>query len=273
MPFFGHDDDAPAEDRPMTLSEHLDELRKRVFWCVLIAAAFCVACAFVEDALLGIALQPANSVIQEMNSQPEFRALKLNSFVATEVGEKFFTGMKVDIVVGLFFAAPMMLYLLWGFVARGLHPREKRFVHIFAPISYLLFVGDCVFFYFVIQPVTLRFLLTYHMSDVFTPGGDQVTIPSMLRIESTIGFFLSMTLVTGLIFELPLVMLFLQAIRICTWRTYVKFWAHFLFGLVVFSAVITPTGDAFTLVLFMAPVLTLFFGGVLVCRIMAPKDT
>jgi len=124
----------------------------------------------------------------------------------------------------------------------------------------------------VIQPVTLQFLLEYHSDDVFTPGGDPVQIAVMPTLEHTVSFFLSMTLVTGVIFEMPLVMMFLQAIRICTWRTYLGFWKHFVFGLLVFSAVITPTGDAFTLSLFMAPVLVLFFGGVAACRMMAPKD-
>src|SRR5262245_23592470 len=137
MPLFGDEDDGPAGDRPMTLAEHLDELRKRLFWCVLIAAAFCIACACVENALVGIALWPAYSVM---------RGIKGAEFISTEVSEQFFTGMKVDIVVGVFLAAPMILYLLWGFVARGLHAHEKRYVRIYAPVSYLLFMGGCAFF-------------------------------------------------------------------------------------------------------------------------------
>lgn len=272
MALFHDEGDGPAGDRPMTLSEHLDELRKRVFWCVLIAVAFCVACASGEKYLLGIALEPANSVIRELNQQPEFRVLKLNTFTSTEIGEKFFTSMKLDIVMGLFFAAPMILYILWGFVARGLHAHEKRYVRIFAPVSYILFLGGCSFFFFAIQPITLHFLLSYHLNDVFTAGGDPVVIPSMLGIGNTISFFLSMTLITGVFFEMPLIMLFLQAIRICTWRTYLAYWKHFVFGLTVISAIITPTPDAFTLVVFMMPVLVLFFGGIVVCRMMAPKD-
>jgi sec-independent protein translocase protein TatC len=256
------DGDGPAEDRPMTLAEHLDELRKRVLVCVLIGAVFVVACALVEEAILGIAMWPAYSVMQDM---------KDSRFIATEVGEKFLTSMKVDIVAGLFLAAPLILYVLWGFVARGLHSHEKRFVRIYAPFSYVLFLGGCAFFYFVIQRISLRYLLTYHENDILF-GDHVIEVPVNLRIESTIGFFLSMTLVTGLIFEMPLVMLFLQAIRVFTWKTYLSHARHFVFGLLVFSAVITPTGDIFTLLVFMAPVMALFFGGVLLCRIMAPRD-
>lgn len=263
MPLFGDDDDGPEGDRPMTLAEHLDELRKRLFWALVVAAAFCIACAYAEEVLVGIALWPAHSVMRTMPGA---------EFISTEVGEQFFTGMKVDIVAGLFFSAPIILWIFWGFVARALHSHEKRYVHVFAPISYVLFLGGCVFFYFVIQPFTLRMLLPYHAENVIVPGGETIRITPMLSMKETVSFFLSMTLVTGVIFEMPLVMIFLQALRICTWRTYLGAWKHFTFGLLVFAAVITPTGDAFTLSVFMAPILALFFGGILVCRMMAPSD-
>jgi sec-independent protein translocase protein TatC len=258
------DDAGPAEDRPMTLGEHLDELRKRMIWCVLIAIVFMIGCALVEEALLGIMLWPAQSVMRGMGKSSEF--------ISTEVGEKFFTAMKVDVVAGLFLGAPLILYVLWGFVARGLHAHEKRYVRLYAPFSYVLFMGGCAFFYFVIQPMTLRFLLWYRSDDIVSPTGEVILVPVKLTIQGTISFFLSMTLVTGLIFEMPLVMLFLQAIRFCTWKTYLRYAAHFVFGLTIFCALITPTGDAFTLLVFMIPVLLLFFGGALLCRIMAPKD-
>jgi sec-independent protein translocase protein TatC len=263
MPLFGDEDDGPAGDRPMTLAEHLDELRKRLFWCVLVAVVFFGCCYLMESALVGIALWPAYSVMRD---------IKGGEFISTEVGEQFFTGLKVDMVVGLFLASPLILFLLWGFVARGLHAHEKRYVRLYAPVSYLLFMGGCAFFYFVIQPLTLRYLLTYHTDDVMALDGKIIPVTAKLTMQNTVSFFLSMTLVTGLIFEMPLVMLFLQAIRICTWKTYLTYSRHFVFGLLVLSAIVTPTGDAFTLIVFMAPILVLFFGGILVCRMMAPKD-
>ena len=263
MPLFGDEDDGPAGDRPMTLAEHLDELRRRLFWCVLVAVAFFGACYLMESALVGIALWPAYSVLRD---------IKGGEFISTEVGEQFFTGLKVDLVVGLFLASPLILFLLWGFVARGLHAHEKRYVHLFAPVSYVLFLGGCAFFYFFIQPLTLRVLLSYHADNVLGPTGEIILVTPKLSLKDTVGFFLSMTLVMGLFFEMPLVMLFLQALRICTWRTYLSAWKHFLLGLLVLAAVVTPTGDAFTLLVFMVPILFLFFGGLLACRMMAPSD-
>ena len=263
MSILGDEDDGPAGDRPMTLAEHLDELRKRLFWCVLVALVFCCCSYLVENALVGIALWPAYSVMRE---------IKGSEFISTEVGEQFFTGLKVDLVVGLFLASPLILYILWGFVARALHSHEKRYVRLYAPVSYVLFMGGCAFFYFVIQPLTLSYLLTYHTDNVLAIDGKIIPVTAKLTMQNTVSFFLSMTLITGVIFEMPLVMLFLQAIRICTWKTYLTYSRHFVFGLLVLSAIVTPTGDAFTLIVFMAPILLLFFGGILVCRIMAPKD-
>lgn len=248
----------------MTLAEHLDELRKRIMWAILAAAAFVGVCAYFDKELLAIAMAPAHAVLQELPRK--------GAIIATQVGEQFFTGIKVAIVAGVLLGSPVILWILWGFVARGLHPHEKRWVNVFAPISYLLFVAGCLFFYFGIQPFTLRFLLGYLKEDVQLPGGEAIPVDTMLSLRETLSFFLSMTLVTGLIFEMPLVMLFLQAVRICTWRTYVRHARHFVMGLTVFSAFITPTGDFFTLLVFMAPVLVLFGGGILACRIMAPKD-
>jgi len=263
MPLLPDDGAAPETDRPMTLAEHLDELRKRVMWCVLVAAVFCIGCAYAEPYLLGIALMPAHDVMKDLPN---------SEFIATEAGEKFFTSMRLDIVAGLFFSAPLILWILWGFVARGLHAHERRYVRIYAPFSYVLFLGGCIFFYFVLQPFTLRMLLPYHTDDIVSPLGEAIHVDVKLSFKEFVGFFLSMTLIMGLVFELPLVMLFLQALRICTWRTYVAYSKHFFFGLLVFAAVITPTGDAITLIAFMVPILALFFGGVLMCRMMAPKD-
>jgi Tat protein translocase TatC len=257
------DEEGPAGDRPMTLAEHLDELRKRVLACVLIAAFFVIFCACYEQELLGLMLMPAFDVLKGVPGA---------SIIATEAGEMLFTGMKVDIVAGLFLSGPLVLYVLWGFVARGLHAKEKRFVRIYAPVSYVLFLGGCLFFYFVIQRYTLETLLKYHATDVYSPTGEPIPIEVKLKLASAIGFFLSMTIVTGLFFEMPLVMMFLQSIRVCTWRTYVKYARHFVFGLFVLSAVVTPTTDLFTLLVFMCPVLALFAGGIAACRIIAPSD-
>jgi sec-independent protein translocase protein TatC len=265
-PLFGDDEDGPEGDRPMTLAEHLDELRKRLVWAVAVAAVFVIGCMSipgVEERILGIALWPAQSVLNEMPG---------SSFVSTEVSEKFFTAMKVDIVVGLFLAAPLILSILWGFFARGLHAHEKRYVRTYAPISYVLFLGGAAFFYFMLQPTFLRFLLLYHHDDLVGPDGRIIPVQMLPKLSETVSLFLSMTLYMGLFFEMPLVMLFLQAIRVCTWKTYWRHAKHFTLGLLVVAAVVTPTPDAFTLLLFMVPVLALFFGGILVCRMMAPAD-
>ncbi len=263
MPLFSDDDDAPSGDRPMTLREHLDELRRRALWCVLIAGAAAVGCWMCQDALLGIALAPANSVLKEIPN---------SELISTETGEKFLTAMKLDLVAGIFISSPLILYVLWGFVARGLHAKEKRFVRIYSPVSYLLFLAGCWFFYFELQPLFLSYLLRYETSGIVGPSGEQIPIAMKLEFGKQVNFFLVMSLVTGLIFELPLVMLFLQAIGVCDWRTYLKYAKHFNFGMLVAITVFSPASDVYSITLFMVPVVALFFGGVLVCKLKAPKE-
>ena len=256
------DDDGPESDRPMTLFEHLEELRRRVFWAVVVAAIGVAVCAFFQAELFAVALAPVHGVLARHAAETG------GELIFTEVSEPLFTGLKLILVAGLFFTGPAVLYLLWGFVSTGLYPHEKRSIRVFAPVSYLLFIGGCVFFYFVIQPIALEALITYP-PEMHTLDGGRIRVSAKLSLQSTVSFFLTMTVIMGLIFELPLVMMFLQKIRVVTWRTFSKYRRHFLIGALVLSAVITPTGDAFTLGLFMIPIVVLFEGGILVCRLTA----
>lgn len=248
------DDEGPTGDRPMSLSEHLDELRGRMLKAVVAVVAALAVCGYYHQELVEAALGPAARVARNHD-------LKL---IATGVTEQFFTEMHVVIVAALFLAGPFVLYQIWGFVATGLYDREKRWVKVFAPISYVLFAAGCVFMYFVAQPLMLEVMLTF--MDVRT-----ATFEVMPQVADLVGFFLGTTLVMGLIFELPLVMLFVQALGMANADTFARFRRHFLMISVVVAAVITPTGDALSLAAFMVPIVLLFEVGIVVCRIAAAR--
>jgi sec-independent protein translocase protein TatC len=196
------------------------------------------------------------------------------SLQTTEISEGFFTFMKFDLVVGLFCASPLVLFEIWGFVARGLYDQEKRVVRIVAPISAFLFVCGTLFYYLVIQPPALEFLMT-NWVEIPLPFGGSIPIRPAPRLDNAFGFYLTMSLVLGLTFELPLGMVAAQKLGVVTWRNFAKYRKHFFMGSLVAMAILTPSGDAITLALCMVPVLFLFEGGIVVCRIMqpdAPKD-
>lgn len=247
-------DDGPAGDRPMSLSEHLDELRGRLLKALVSVVLALAVCAYFHQELLEAALGPAARVARN-------HGLKL---IATGVTEQFFTEMHVVIVAALFLSGPLVLYQMWGFVATGLYDHEKRWVRVFAPVSYVLFAAGCVFMYFVAQPLMLEVMLTF--MDVRS-----AQFEVMPQVADLVGFFLGTTLVMGIVFELPLVLLFVQALGMADWRTFSKFRRHFLMIAVVLAAVITPTGDAVSLAAFMVPIVLLFEIGILLCRFSAGR--
>ena len=172
--------------------------------------------------------------------------------------------------MGIFFASPFVLWEVWGFVSKGLYAHERRVVRLVAPISAVLFLCGCAFYYFLIQPQALEFLLTNWVA-IPLPNGETIEIRPMPRIENALSFFLTMALVMGLTFELPLGMVAAQKFGIVTWRTYSKYRRHFFMGSLVAMAVLTPSGDMFTLAVCMIPVLFLFEGGILTCWILNPN--
>lgn len=259
------DADGPSADRPMTLGEHLDELRRRLFRAVVYVVLASLGVAAFEKELMGVVLAPYAEIFAKVPGA---------SFQTTEISESFFVFMKFDLVIGLFFASPGVLFEIWGFVSRGLYDREKRVVRLVAPVSAVLFLTGCVFYYFVIQPGALEFLLT-NWVEIPLPGGGTLPIRPQPRLENVFSFYLTMSLVMGLTFELPLGMVAAQKLGVVTWRVFSKYRKHFFMGSLVAMAILTPSGDAFTLCICMIPVLFLFEAGILVCRIMlpnAPKD-
>jgi sec-independent protein translocase protein TatC len=260
------DEGGPETDRPMTLGQHLEELRRRVFRAVLYVAAGAGLAVAFEDEIVGFVLTPYWEVLRELPKA---------GFQVTEVAEAFFARMWLDVVVGLVVAGPLVLLEIWGFVAKGLYDREKRWVRIFAPISLFLFLEGFVFYHFVIQPVTLRTLLTYGTQVPVLGGAGIVDVAVQLKLESALRLYLVMSLVMGLTFQLPLGMVFVQKLEVVNWRSYSKYRPHFVLAAAVVMAILTPTGDAVTLAICMVPVVLLFEGGILVCRLMnphVPKD-
>lgn len=254
------DDDAPEHDRPMTLFEHLEELRKRLLRCVVYAAAGLAIAVALGDPILAAILLPYWEALLRVDG----------SLQVTELSEAFYASFKLSIVVGVCLASPLILAEVWGFVARGLYERERRHVRLFLPVSLFLFVEGVVFYYFVIQPTTVEWLVEFK-PEIPLPGGGGIPVEVNLRLSDALSFFLMMSLVMGLTFQLPLLMVFAQKIDVANWRTYARYRRHFFMGSLVAMAILTPSGDAITLAACMAPVLLLFEGGILVCRIMAPE--
>lgn len=174
------------------------------------------------------------------------------------VQEPFMIYMKAAVVAGIILSSPWVFYQIWAFVAAGLYPHEKHYIHVFLPFSLGLFLaGAALAFFFVFKPV-LGFLLSFN---------DWLGIDPDPRISEWFSFVLILPLGFGISFQLPLVMLFLQRIGVFSVEAYKEKWRIAVFAISVISAVLTPA-DPYSMLLMAVPLTFLYFGGVLLCAYM-----
>lgn len=174
------------------------------------------------------------------------------------VQEPFSVYIKAALLVGLVLSSPWVFYQVWSFVAAGLYSHEKKYVHIFLPMSLGLFIlGAATVFFFVFQPV-LTFLFMFN---------SMLNIDPDPRITYWLGFVLVLPLGFGIGFQLPLVMLFLERIGIFTIQAYLSKWRVAILVIFLISSVLTPP-DPGSLLLMATPLSFLYFGGVLMCKFM-----
>ena len=175
--------------------------------------------------------------------------------------ETFMIYMKASIMVGVVLASPWVFYQIWSFVAAGLYPHERRYVHLFLPVSLGLFLAGAAVAFFLAFDKVLAFLLSFNRMMGIDPD---------LRINEWMSFVLLLPLGFGISFQLPLVMLFLERIGLISVKTYLASWRMAVLVIFVLAMILTPTGDPYTMLLMACPLTVLYFGGVLLCKLL-PK--
>lgn len=162
-----------------------------------------------------------------------------------QLASQFFIHMSTSFWLAVVFAFPVIIYLLWGFVAPALYTDEKR------GVGRAFFFGNLMFFvgvavgYFLVFPLTLRFLADYKVSEM---------IPNQISLDSYMDNFLVLILVMGIIFELPLLAWLLGRMGVLSRGFFSKFRRHAIVVLLILAAVVTPTGDPFTLMVVFLPI-------------------
>jgi sec-independent protein translocase protein TatC len=170
--------------------------------------------------------------------------------------ESFMIWMKSGLVAGLLFASPYIFYQIWIFVAAGLYPHEKKYVHLYLPFSLLLFLsGAALAFFFVFGPV-LSFLFSF---------ARMLNIEPDLRIGEVISFVLFLPLGFGIAFQLPLVMLFIHRIGLISIETYIEKWRIAILAIFVVSMLLTPAAP-YSMLLMAGPLTGLYFLGLALCK-------
>ena len=179
--------------------------------------------------------------------------VRVKSFNAHEA---FGIYIKAAILVGLLISSPWIFYQIWIFVAAGLYSHEKRYVHVYLPVSLgLFFFGAMLAFFFVFEPV-LRFLFSFNKWLGIDPDP---------RISEWVGFVLLLPVGFGVGFQLPLVMYFLERMGIVSVGTFTKHWKIAVLIIWILASILTPP-DPYSQLLMGIPLTMLYFGGILLCK-------
>jgi sec-independent protein translocase protein TatC len=170
--------------------------------------------------------------------------------------EGFMIWLKAAFLLALVFASPWVFYQIWSFVAAGLYPHEKRYVHVFLPFSVLLFLAGAALCFFFVFDFVLNFLFLFN---------DWMDIDPDIRISEWFGFALLLPIGFGVSFQLPLAMLFLERIGVFTVKGYLSKWRVAILVIFVIAMLLTPA-DPYSMLLMAVPLCFLYFGGIALCR-------
>lgn len=239
-------------DVEMPLTEHLEELRRRLFRILLaVGVGFALAYGFADRlfAFLTLPLQQA---------APENIAL-----IGTGVAEAFFTKLKVAFIAGIFVASPAIFYQLWAFVAPGLHDHEKYWVFPFVLFGSFFFIAGAAFCYSFVFQVGFRFFLEQY---------ETISIEPTLRISEYLSFSSRLLLAFGVTFELPVLAFFFARVGLIDHNTLLRPWRYAMIGIFVLAAILTPADIASQLLL-AAPLSVLYLLSIGVAYVFARRRT
>lgn len=235
-----------AELPGMSLMEHLEELRRRLFWIVaFLIAGFIVAYIFHER-LYGLVQAPLDQLGIPLNFTHPTDGLNLY--------------IKTSFVGGAILASPLILYQVWLFISPGMYANEKRYVVPFMATTVLLFLCGAWFGYKYVMPGAIK-VLVLQFGHRFHP---------ILTIEDYTGFFLAVVLGLGVTFELPVVIFFLALFGIVDGKFLLKHFRYAVLAIFLVAAIICPTPDPIGMCLFASPMLVLYFLGVAVAFFVHP---
>ncbi len=229
------------EEKVMTLTEHLEELRQRLIKSLIAVAVATVASFFFIEPVMGLLVRLSGG----------------HKIVALSPAETFMTTMKVAVIAGVALSMPVLIYQLFRFLAPGLTRQERKMVLTAVPFVFGFFLAGVAFGYFVLIPAALQFLLGF---------GSQY-VDNQLRISDFLSFVSTFLLAVGGMFETPVIIFaavrlgLISRQRLASYRKYV-----FLLAFVI-GAVITPTGDPLNMTLLALPIYLLYELGLLLSRL------
>lgn len=242
-------------DPGMTFWDHLDELRAVVIRILIITVLAAVVAFCLKDELFAVVLAPRTSdfiTYQLMGVEP-FSIHLMN----TGLTEQFMIHLKTAMYAGLLVASPYIIYQLFRFVSPALYDNERHYATLLVMSGYLMFMLGTALNYLLIFPLTVKFLGTYQVS---------ADVANMLTLQSYMDTLIMMSLMMGIVFELPVVSWILGKMGLVNARQMSQWRRHAIVVILIVSAIITPTTDAFTLFIVALPIWLLYELSIVIVR-------
>ena len=254
----------------LTFSGHLEVFRRMLFRIIAVVMVLAVAIFCFKDKTFELLLAPSQwdfvtyryieKFLHRLGSNFTFNQFHLN-LIATELSSQFMTHISTALYLGLLAASPYILVELFRFITPALYENEKKYSVQVAITMYLLFIVGVLMSYFILFPISFRFLGTYSVSGL---------VESNITLKSYISTFTTLTLVMGLVFQLPVIAFFLGKLEVVSSEQLRQYRKYAFLVIMVVAAIITPP-DLMTLILVTIPLYLLYEVSILVLRRMERK--
>ena len=235
----------------MHLTDHLEELRKRLIVVFVAIAVATVSSYYFAEDLFRLLMGPLLGVMPAESG-----------LIFTSLTETFFTYLKISLLAGFFAASPIVIYQIWRFSAPGLYAKEKRYVFPFVFFATVFFVGGAMFGYFVVFPFGFKFFMGF-ATDFIRP---------MPTVKEYFSFSVRLLFAFGVVFELPVVTAFLALFGLISSKTLVNKRKYAVLGSFVVAALLTPP-DVVSQLMMAGPIIVLYEVSIIVARICGRKKT
>ena len=220
----------------MTFLEHLDDLRKRIFYSLIAVIVAVIPAWFFHEEIFHILARPVLKYL------PEGGELTVITLPAA-----FMVYMKVSFLAAIFVIAPFIFYQFWKFIAPGLYQKEKKYVVPFVFFTTFFFALGALFAYFVVFPFACNFFISM-----------AADFQTMITADKYFSFALRVILGIAIVFELPTLIFFLSRMGIVTSRWMIKNFKYAVLAVFIVAAIITPTPDVFVQSIIAVPMLALY---------------
>ena len=230
-----------------TFGEHLEELRKRIIYCV-IAVIFCfIICWIFKPLILSFAKRPHLIAMSKLGLTSDLQVISYQ--------EGFYAYIKLCFISSVFLAYPIIVYQIWQFVGPGLFKKEKRYFLFFLFVSFLAFIVGILFGYFFLIPLGLQFLIS-----ILGSG-----IAPIITMGQYVSFVFLLTIALGIVFQLPLIILLLSKLGLFSAEDFISWRKYAVLTTFIIAAIITPP-DPFTQVMTAIPMIALYEAGILIAK-------